>query len=247
MQLLAAVVLFGAAVASVCGDDKIIGGRECRRNSQPWQASLNYGYHYCGGSLINDQWVVSAAHCWYNPYSMQVILGDHDLRVFEWTEQLMKTDTIIWHPYYDYQTLDHDIMLIKLFHPVQVNEFVRPVSLPTGCPTAGMSCVVSGWGNTLTDGVNMPDRLQCLDLPILSDVECNNAYPGMITSTMVCAGYLEGGKDSCNGDSGGPLVCNGELQGIVSWGYGCAERYYPGVYTKVCVLMSWIQSTIASN
>ncbi|XP_008336629.1 trypsin-2-like, partial [Cynoglossus semilaevis] len=77
------------------------------------------------------------------------------------------------------------------------------------------------------------NKLQCLDLPILSDSDCRNSYPGMITNAMFCAGYLEGGKDSCQGDSGGPVVCNGELQGVVSWGYGCAEKDHPGVYAKV--------------
>uniref|UniRef100_A0A3P9PIR8 trypsin n=1 Tax=Poecilia reticulata TaxID=8081 RepID=A0A3P9PIR8_POERE len=78
-------------------------------------------------------------------------------------------------------------------------------------------------------------------------MDCNNSYPGMIYDSMFCAGYLEGGKDSCQGDSGGPVVCNGELQGIVSWGYGCAERDHPGVYAKVCLFNDWLQSTMASN
>uniref|UniRef100_A0A8C8SWT0 Peptidase S1 domain-containing protein n=1 Tax=Pelusios castaneus TaxID=367368 RepID=A0A8C8SWT0_9SAUR len=128
--------------------DRIVGGYECSPHSQPWQVSLNTGYHFCGGSLITDQWVVSAAHCC--PNSMQVILGDHNIQVFEHTEQLMRIETIVWHPSYDYQTLDHDIMLIKLAHPLQTDAYVQPVSLPTACPAAGTSCVVSGWGNILT-------------------------------------------------------------------------------------------------
>ncbi|NWV02109.1 TRY1 protein, partial [Upupa epops] len=91
-----------------------------------------------------------------------------------------------------------------------------------------------------------PDTLQCLKAPVLSASDCSKAYPGQITNNMICVGFLEGGKDSCQGDSGGPVVCNGQLQGIVSWGIGCAKKGYPGVYTKVCNYVSWIQSTIAS-
>uniref|UniRef100_A0A674IX02 trypsin n=1 Tax=Terrapene triunguis TaxID=2587831 RepID=A0A674IX02_9SAUR len=236
------ILLVSAAAPQ--GVDRIVGGYECSPHSQPWQVSLNVGYHFCGGSLITDQWVVSAAHCC--PDSMQVILGDHNIQVFEHTEHLMRIETIVWHPSYDYQTLDHDIMLIKLAHPVRTDAYVQPVSLPTACPAAGTSCVVSGWGNILSD-VFSPYNLQCVNIPILSNAACEGSYPGMITSTMLCAGYLEGGKDACQGDSGGPLVCNGELQGIVSWGVGCAQKDQPGVYTKVCSLLPWIKSTMAAN
>ncbi|XP_069041476.1 trypsin-like [Lepisosteus oculatus] len=247
MRDLVLLLFFGAAVAVPMEDGRIIGGQECTPNSKPWMASLNYGYHFCGGVLINDQWVLSVAHCWYNPYYMQVILGEHNVRRFEGTEQLMKTNTIVWHPSYDYQTLDHDIMMIKLFHPARLTGAVRPISLPSGCPRAGQSCVVSGWGSMQTDGANGATVLQCLEVPVLSQAQCETAYPGMITSTMMCAGYLEGGRDACNGDSGSPLVCGGELQGLVSWGQGCAQPGYPGVYTKICSLLSWITSTMAAN
>ncbi|XP_051007612.1 anionic trypsin-2 isoform X2 [Acomys russatus] len=138
-------------------------------------------------------------------------------------------------------------MLIKLSSPVTLNARVATVSLPTSCAAAGTQCLISGWGNTLSFGVNNPDLLQCLDAPILSQAECEASYPGKITKNMICVGFLEGGKDSCQGDSGGPVVCNGELQGIVSWGYGCALKDSPGVYTKVCNYVDWIQDTIAAN
>uniref|UniRef100_A0A8C3HKV9 Peptidase S1 domain-containing protein n=1 Tax=Chrysemys picta bellii TaxID=8478 RepID=A0A8C3HKV9_CHRPI len=250
MTMWLVLALLAAAAAAPQGVDKIIGGYECSPHSQPWQVSLNTGYHFCGGSLIADQWVLSAAHCWYyrlglgrlwgmsrgalshrsfpSPDSMQVILGDHNIQVFEHTEHLMRIETIVLHPSYDEQTLDHDIMLIKLAHQV------------------GSLCTVSGWGNILSDGCDAKN-LQCVEVPIVSDQVCERSYPGMITSTMMCAGYPEGGKDACQGDAGGPLVCNGELQGIMSWGFGWAQKDHPSIYTKICSLLSWIKSTMAAN
>uniref|UniRef100_A0A3B5B4J3 trypsin n=1 Tax=Stegastes partitus TaxID=144197 RepID=A0A3B5B4J3_9TELE len=219
-------------------DDKIVGGYECKKNSVPYQVSLNFGYHFCGGSLISRSWVVSAAHCY--KFSIQVRLGEHDIAVNESTEQFIDSSKVIRHPRYSSFSLDNDIMLIKLSQPATLNSYVRTVSLPSSCAVAGTRCLISGWG----DMSDLPDRLMCLDAPILSDSSCRSSYPGDITSNMFCAGFLEGGKDSCQGDSGGPLVCNGQLQGVVSWGHGCAERRKPGVYTRVCNYNSWIRDTM---
>ncbi|CAL8340297.1 unnamed protein product [Gadus morhua 'NCC'] len=239
------LALLGAAAAAPM-EDKIVGGYQCEAHSQAHQVSLNLGYHYCGGSLINDGWIISAAHCWQNPYSQIAILGENHIWQYEGTEQYMSVDAIYWHQSYDYRTLDYDIMLMRLTQPAMLNQYVKPVALPTACPVAGDQCVVSGWGNIYSDSVFNPFYLQCLELPILSAEDCSNSYPGMITERMVCAGFLEGGKDSCQGDSGGPLVCNGELQGIVSWGQGCAQPNFPGVYTKVCTLMPWINEILTN-
>uniref|UniRef100_A0A8C5WVA4 Peptidase S1 domain-containing protein n=1 Tax=Laticauda laticaudata TaxID=8630 RepID=A0A8C5WVA4_LATLA len=269
-----------AATLNVDEDDKIVGGYTCQRNSVPYQVSLNIGYHICGGSLIHDQWVLSAAHCFKSPIFpparasvwtlhlppskmvhmetpgrggvrveriLSVKLGAYNIRNPEGDEQIIKAEKIIVHPSYNSWLLDHDIMLIKLEKPAELSKSVAPITLGYGCPAVGTYCLVSGWGNTLTDGVNYPDFLQCLYAPILSDEECKAAYPGQISESMVCIGYLEGGKDSCQGDSGGPVACDGFLQGIVSWGIGCALPGYPGVYTKVCRYVDWIHETIAAN
>uniref|UniRef100_A0A8C6XNS2 Peptidase S1 domain-containing protein n=1 Tax=Naja naja TaxID=35670 RepID=A0A8C6XNS2_NAJNA len=236
-------------------DDKIVGGYTCRRNSVPYQVSLNIGYHICGGSLIHDQWVLSAAHCfksWPQGWDSKIpamgfttwLLGGGG---HEGDEQIIRAEKIIVHPSYNSWLLDHDIMLIKLVKPAELSKSVAPITLGYGCPAVGTYCLVSGWGNTLSEGVNYPDFLQCLYAPILSDEECKAAYPGQISENMVCVGYLEGGKDSCQGDSGGPVACDGFLQGIVSWGVGCALPGYPGVYTKVCKYVDWIHETIAAN
>uniref|UniRef100_A0A674DFK3 trypsin n=1 Tax=Salmo trutta TaxID=8032 RepID=A0A674DFK3_SALTR len=231
-------VIILLALFAVDEDDKIVGGYECRKNSASYQASLQSGYHFCGGSLISSTWVVSAAHCYIS--RIQVRLGEHNIVVNEGTEQFIDSVKVIMHPGYNSRNLDNDIMLIKLSKPASLTlcQLWHP-------------CLVSGWGNLSGSSKRMIERLilfcLCLDLPILSSSSCNSAYPGQITSNMFCAGFMEGGKDSCQGDSGGPVVCNGQLQGAVSWGYGCAQRNKPGVYTKVCNYKSWISSTMSSN
>ncbi|XP_068180195.1 trypsin-1-like [Antennarius striatus] len=241
MRSLVFVLLIGVALATE--DDKIVGGYECTPHSKPYQVSLNAGYHFCGGSLVNENFVVSAAHCAMS--RIQVRLGEHNIYINEDTEQFIDASEIVQHPHYSSSTLENDIMLLKLSSPAILNDYVRPVALPSRCAPAGTMCKVTGWGETMSSSADR-SNLQCLNIPILSDKDCHGSYPGMIDNTMFCAGYLEGGKDSCQGDSGGPVVCNGELQGVVSWGFGCAEKDNPGVYAKVCVQVGWLQETMAN-
>ncbi|KAJ6650548.1 hypothetical protein lerEdw1_006044 [Lerista edwardsae] len=198
MKFLLLVAFLGAAAAVPLDDDdddKIVGGFTCPKNAIPYQASLNAGYHFCGGSLITDQWVVSAAHCYKS--RIQVRLGEHDIMEIEGGEQFIDSEKVIRHPRYNSWLLDNDIMLIKLSTPVELSAQIAPIALPTACAPAGTDCLISGWGNTLSNGVNYPDILQCLNAPILSDADCESSYPGQITTNMICVGYLEGGKDSC--------------------------------------------------
>ncbi|XP_062985087.1 trypsin I-P38-like [Elgaria multicarinata webbii] len=249
MKFILLITFLGAAVALPVldgdDDDKIVGGYNCPRDSVRYQVSLNSGYHFCGGSLISSQWVVSAAHCYKS--RIRVVLGEYNLRLNDGTEQNIDSVKVLRHPSYNSQLLDNDIMLIKLATPATLNRNVKLAALPTSCVTTGTQCLISGWGNILSSGTNYPDILQCLNAPVLSSSECSRAYPGQITRNMICIGFMEGGKDSCQGDSGGPVVCNGQLQGVVSWGIGCAQRGYPGVYTKVCNYVGWIETTIRSN
>ncbi|NWY63450.1 TRY2 protein, partial [Chionis minor] len=131
-------------------DDKIVGGYTCGANSVPYQVSLNSGYHFCGGSLIASQWVLSAAHCYKS--RIQVQLGKHNLALTESTQQLISSAKVIQHPSYSSRTLDNDIMLIKLATPAKLNRAVQTVPLPTSCVATGTTCLISGWGNTLSSG-----------------------------------------------------------------------------------------------
>ncbi|XP_053409782.1 serine protease 1-like [Nycticebus coucang] len=231
MNTLLILAFVGAAVAfSADDDDKIVGGYTCTENSVPYQVSLSSGSDDtpgCGGSLINDEWVVSSARCCKSHF--QVRLGEHNIKILEGNEQVINSAKVICHPDFDSWTIDNDIMLIKLASPATLNAHVSPISLPSACVPAGTECLISGWGKTLRNS----DLLQCVKVPLMSDAQCKAAYPGEITSNMICAGFPEGGKDSCRGDTGGPVACNGELQGITSWPFGCGQKDMPGIYTKV--------------
>uniref|UniRef100_A0A8D0GC49 Peptidase S1 domain-containing protein n=1 Tax=Sphenodon punctatus TaxID=8508 RepID=A0A8D0GC49_SPHPU len=228
---------------SAAQNTRIVGGEPCIPHSQPWQAGLfAWSRLNCGGTLIRRNWVITAAHCQMKPICVR--LGEHNIKQIEWTEQLKLSVKTIQHPRYNPVTKENDIMLIKLFTPVDYNENVQPLDLATSCPEPGTPCVVSGWGTTTSP----KPVLYCADITIISPDVCRSIYPRYYTENMVCAGIREGGSDSCQGDSGGPLVCNGKLQGIVSWGpQVCAQPNRPGVYVNVCKYVDWIKETIDAN
>ncbi|CAI9161227.1 unnamed protein product [Rangifer tarandus platyrhynchus] len=248
--LLMALQILAVAVAQNQGNEnKIIGGYTCTQSSQPWQAALLQGPLHrflCGGSLLSDQWVITAAHC-ARPI-LQVALGKHNLKVWEATQQVLRVAHQVPHPQYNSRTNDNDLMLLRLERPARLGRGVRPISVARSCAGVGSSCLVSGWGTISSPVVSYPQTLQCANIELRSDEECRQVYPGKITPNMLCAGTKEGGSDSCEGDSGGPLVCNGSLQGIISWGQDpCAVSKKPGVYTKVCKYVDWIQKTMENN
>ncbi|XP_021501498.1 kallikrein-14 [Meriones unguiculatus] len=237
------------AIAQSQGDHKIIGGYTCVQNSQPWQVALQAGSmrrFICGGVLLSDQWVITAAHC-ARPI-LHVLLGKHNLRRREASQQVLRVVRQVIHPQYQPGAHNNDVMLLKLQRRARMGHAVRTIPVASSCASPGTPCRVSGWGTTASPIARYPTALQCVEVNIMSEQVCHRAYPGSITSGMVCAGVPEGGKDSCQGDSGGPLVCGGQLQGLVSWGMErCALPGYPGVYTNLCNYRTWIQRTMQSN
>uniref|UniRef100_A0A3P8UBG7 trypsin n=1 Tax=Amphiprion percula TaxID=161767 RepID=A0A3P8UBG7_AMPPE len=195
--------------------------------------------HFCGGFLINKYWIVSAAHCNIGVHKMLIVAGDYSLTIYEGTEQEILPHLVVPHPAYNSTTNNSDIMLIK----------VRNTNCqPSSVFTKGRVCRVSGWGYTSPSGSQIPSTLRTVKLPIISSGKCNSSesFNGSITENMLCAGYSIGGKDACQGDSGGPLVCDGRVYGVVSWGRGCADAQFPGVYTAVSKFRRWIDNTIFS-
>ncbi|XP_065073438.1 trypsin 5G1-like [Ochlerotatus camptorhynchus] len=222
---------------------RVVGGFEVDVKEIPFQVSLSSGYgHFCGGSLLNERWVLTAGHC--------ARTGEHGLQVRIGSSRhasggkLIKVRAAHQHPQYNGATIDYDFTLLELEETVTFTDSCRPVELPKQDePIQDGTCLqVSGWGNT-QNANESSSVLRATNVPAVSLEECNEAYSdvGTVTSRMVCAGYREGGKDACQGDSGGPLVDGNKLVGVVSWGYGCAVPGYPGVYSRVAAVRDWVK------
>ncbi|BFG03667.1 trypsin-1 [Drosophila madeirensis] len=240
----------------VCGianiQKRIVGGQETEVHQYPWVAMLLYGGRfYCAASLLNDQFLLTASHCVYGfrRERITVRLLDHNRKMSHTQKIDRNVAEVITHPKYNARNYDNDIAIIKLDEPVEFDEVLHPVCMPTpGRSFKGETGIVTGWG-ALKVGGPTSDTLQEVQVPILSQDACRKSrYGNKITDNMLCGGYDEGGKDSCQGDSGGPLhiVASGtrehQIAGVVSWGEGCAKSGYPGVYARVNRYGTWIKN-----
>ena len=237
---------------------RIVGGEEATPHSLPYQVSVQFtsGSHFCGGSIIAKNMILTAAHCMEgvdgNNPNMQVRVGAHSLT--DGSGQVIKVATTYTNQ--EYPNLSKDVAVLKLAENI-TDAKAKAIVLAddkffNANVKVGTKMTVSGWG-TLTFGGSMPDKLMKVDVPYITNEVCNSAesYGGEVQVTEMCAGYKDGGKDSCQGDSGGPLVVkDGDRYvqvGVVSWGAGCAAESKYGVYGKVDALKSWIESAVAGN
>lgn len=237
----AAVLPAPSPVPFFSNGEKIVGGSEASRGEFPFIVSLQASGHFCGGSLIKKNWVLTAAHCVEGGYLKSILIGLHNQRETEGAESFTPAEVIV-HPKWDTNNMLYDFALVKLsgdsaYPPVALNR--REVSGPAGF-------AVAGWGTTSEGAWSGSNLLMKVNVPFVDAKTCDGAYPGKIDGSMICAGYPEGGKDSCQGDSGGPLVMGSgsgrSLVGVVSWGHGCARPNKYGVYAKVSAVTGWIDS-----
>ena len=253
------LTLRGCGIGSRYWGEKIVGGSEVSIVQYPWQVSLRNqkygGIHYCGGSLLNTRFVLTAAHCVRDQdvADISVVLGSTRSHTMNGNARKVNVKRLLPHKSYDPTNLNDDIALIELEE--EVNEatklefpFIRGICLPTPNEEFDGSSTVTGWGR-VSEGGSSSETLRAVDVDLMTDNTCRTFYGRRkIYDSMVCAGFKEGGKDACQGDSGGPLVkAIGNryvLVGIVSWGHGCARPNLPGVYTQASRYISWIERTI---
>ena len=245
---------------------RIVGGQPTTIEENPWQVAIapKGETFWCGGSIISDRWIVTAAHCMYDreggpripTAKIRVKIGATNIATQgEW----IAIAKAIVHDKYKNRPLDPereyldghdaDIALIKLKAPLGKG---RSIALASKAVSVVGDLVVTGWGDTSTGGSSSV-VLRTVRVPYVPKEICTKpeAYGNRVRFGMLCGGYPEGGKDSCNGDSGGPLVMgkapNATLVGVVSWGDGCAEAKKYGVYTSVQEYRSWITQTMKQN
>ncbi|XP_059366132.1 tryptase beta-2-like [Carassius carassius] len=238
---------------------RIIGGADASEGAWPWMVSLHNTTdqeHFCGGSHINSEWVLTAAHCVFGEdmNTLLVYLGKRTQQGHNANQINRTVNNIIPHPSYNAGTCDNDIALLHLSSAVTFNDYIRPVCLAaqnSNLPprTKGW---ITGWGDI---GNQMPlpppGILQEAEVEVYENSDCSKICCGPITPHMICAGTPQGGRGHGEGDSGGPMVhkqCLVWVQsGVISWGERCAQPDYPDGYTRVSEFQQWITGHIVQN
>lgn len=224
----------------------IVGGRDAAPHSRPYMASLQLrGRHGCGGLLVKEDFVLTAAHCQI-PVPFTVVLGGDTLTDNEDTKQTFTSVSFFPHPKYDGHA--NDIMLLKLNSKASLTEAVQLIPLRRDRLTVGSNCITAGWGD-IGDNDTLPNRLQEVNVTILSRRTCRTRWRDVpITRSMVCGTGAHDAQGFCSGDSGGPLVCDGTAAGVVSFsGRRCGDPMTPDVYTSISSFSDWILSVLNNN
>jgi trypsin len=249
IRLLLAATLAVAAVAigltQANADQQIVGGTRASIADHPYAVYLTTtdGFQFCGGTLVDDNKVITAAHCTAgkDPADLMVVAGREDKESGAGTTSAVRT---IWvHPQFTDVRSGADVSVLTLVERLTYEPLPLPGKDDTALYAAGQPGVILGWGRVAADG--QPSRyLLAASVPLMTDPDCLKSYSAYKSAAMVCAGVPQGGVDSCQGDSGGPLVVAGRLAGITSWGEGCAAPGKPGVYTRVAMYLDVLEAEV---
>lgn len=250
IRVLLATALATAAVAigisQANAGQEIVGGNRASIADHPYVVYLTTsdGFQFCGGTLVDDNKVVTAAHCTAGkkPADIMVVAGREDK-----TSGAGMTTAVreIWvNPQFTDVRSGSDVSVLTLEDRLPYDT----LSLPTkddaaSLYTAGKPGLILGWGRTAADGQPSQFLMQAT-VPLIADADCVKSYPAYKAEAMVCAGVPQGGVDSCQGDSGGPIIVDGKLAGITSWGEGCAAPGKPGVYTRLAAYADVLEDQV---
>lgn len=239
--VLTIVAVTSAVPAELERGGRIVGGSSTYIGLRPFQVSLRISnIHFCGGSIISNRWVLSAAHCLEGQYpsSVKAVVDTDRLDV---GGTVYSIDKIVIHAKYIDVSKGFDVGLLKTALVISFNAHVAVISLPTSETSSWTTAVVSGWGKTSNPGL-ASNQLQALTVTILSNSDCKQYSAGLPASTICTLSPV--GKGVCMGDSGGPLTAYNQIIGIVSYGTPCALGY-PDVYTSVYDHLAWINNSVS--
>ncbi|XP_067863976.1 chymotrypsinogen A-like [Heptranchias perlo] len=241
------------------GTGKAFRGKELQTSNWPWQVSLELvaeNKHFCGGAIINEYWIITAAHCFITPTTQNlqeivVVVGlNRQLSPEMWARYSNPHDIIV-HEEFDEQTGANDIALVRMIERIAFGEHVRPVCFPDSAiffENTWTTCYVTGWMKT---GEDTSDSLQEAPITLISPTDCNSTVlNGKLTTSMMCMDFQNNGSVACHIDGGGPVVCKIQrahryfLIGVVSWVSDCKERW-PGVFSTTKSYLSWIEHVTA--
>jgi secreted trypsin-like serine protease len=251
-RLLLAAALASAAVAvgltqanADQENQQIVGGNRASIADHPYVVYLTTadGFQFCGGTLVGDNKVVTAAHCTAGkrPADVVVVAGREDKESGAGVVSPVKE---IWvHPKFTDVRFGDDVSVLTLTQRLPYAPLGLPMKDDADLYKAGAPGLILGWGRVAADGQASRYLLRA-NVPLVADQDCTKSYPAYKPAAMVCAGVPQGGVDSCQGDSGGPLIVDGKLAGITSWGEGCAAAGKPGVYTRVAVYRDILEDQV---